>query len=43
MKDLKERFGERYTLIGTQYVDDMVDSDWETEEKELFYALFDLQ
>ena len=43
MKDLKERFGERYTLIGTQYVDDMVDSDWETEEKELFYDLFDLQ
>ena len=43
MKDLKERFGERYTLIGTQYVDDMVDSDWEAEEKELFYDLFDLK
>lgn len=43
MKDLKERFGERYTLIGTQYVDDMVDSDWATEEKELFYDLFDLK
>ncbi len=43
MQDVKERFGARYTLIGTQYVDDMVDSSWEDEEKELFYALFDLE